>query len=113
MPDVSHNVLHGLLPDQQGLPVDSLKRAVEARHSCSARFARSIVVWELLKGEIVEEHSVYVFDLEGLDEVPTAFAWQSRSRIFVVLQCGDVSGPAEAVCKAIVVDRHQSDQGSC
>jgi hypothetical protein len=81
--------------------IDSLKHAVEGQCGGAATFVRTELVWELLKGELINEHFVHIFGLTGHPEATTAYAWSSQGRRglrrFVVLHLGKVTGPDEAV----------------
>jgi hypothetical protein len=102
---------HGALPEPafatEALTINSLQHAVEARQGCAARFVESVVVWELLKGEIVEERIVHVFDLCGHPEAMTAYAWRSPSERHsnIVLRQGEIAGPDDAVRAVIFACR--------
>lgn len=105
------DVPHGSLPDSafvvDALTINSLQHAVEARQKCTARFVESVVVWELLKGEIVEERTVHVFDLRGHPEATTAYAWRSSPEVRsnIVLRQGEIEGPEDAVRAVIFACR--------
>jgi len=105
------DVPRGSLPDSafvvDALTINSLQHAVEARQKCTARFVESVVVWELLKGEIVEERTVHVFDLRGHPEATTAYAWRSSPEVRsnIVLRQGEIEGPEDAVRAVIFACR--------
>lgn len=101
---------HGALPDPasigDALTINSLRHAVEVRQGCSAKFVEAVVVWELLKGELVEERTVHVFDLRGHPEAAVAYAWRSPAepRSIIVLRQGEIAGPEDAV-RAVIFAR--------
>ncbi|MBN9540310.1 MAG: hypothetical protein IKE60_31310 [Reyranella sp.] len=105
-PDASHGALPSPSFDTEALAISSLRHAIESRHGCAARFAESVVVWELLKGEIVEERTVYAFDLSGHPETTVAYAWRSATDLqsTIVLRQGDIVGPDDAV-RAVILAR--------
>jgi len=97
-PDTQDELLVGpVAQSRRPFTGDTFKRAVERQQDCSARFVRSVLVWELLKGEIVEERTVHLFDLFGCEAASMAYAWRSGPRIVVVTHGGAAVGPAEAV----------------
>lgn len=104
------DVPHGTLPDPafvaDALTINSLRHAVEARQGCAAKFVEAVVVWELLKGEIVEERTVHVFDLRGHPEAAVAYAWRSSAepQSTIVLRQGEIVGPEDAV-RAVIFAR--------
>lgn len=105
-PDASHGALPSPSFDTEALAISGLRHAIESRLACVAQFVESVVVWELLKGEIVEERTVYVFDLAGHPETTVAYAWRSAAELqsTIVLRQGDIVGPDDAV-RAVILAR--------
>lgn len=105
-PDVPHGSLTDSAFGADALTINSLQHAVEARQRCAATFVESVIVWELLKGEIVEERTVHVFDLDGHPEAAIAYAWRSpaESQSTIVLRQGEIVGPEDAV-RAVIFAR--------
>jgi hypothetical protein len=77
--------------------VEALRQIVEREHRCIARPIGCVVVWELLRGAIVQERTVHTFDLLGHGAAPTAYAWNIGDQSIVMPHAGEVCGPAEAV----------------
>jgi hypothetical protein len=88
-----------------------LKRAVEARHGCTATVAQAVPVKETFGGKIVWEGVVHIFNLTGHPTATQAYAWSSpikgsdKRRFFAVLHQGPVRSPVEAVRAAIVAEQ--------
>lgn len=81
----------------------TLRHAVEKAHGCKAKFAEKVTVHEKQGGRTVWYGTVYVFDLNGHNRAPRAYAWsiseevQAAPQVITVLHKGLVTGPSEAV----------------
>lgn len=97
-PDTQRELLPDLVSQGRGLSgIGAIKSAVEGQQRCTARFVKSVLIWELLKGEIVEERMVHLFELYGCEATTMAYAWKSGPDVVVVAHGGAALGPAEAV----------------
>ena len=91
---------------------ESLLRAVEGLHGCSASFSEEIPVTETHGGKTVWEGVVHAFELSGHPRASTCYAWSSpiegseKRRIYAVLKLPPVDSAAAAV-RASIVQGHR------
>lgn len=87
---------------------ESLRRAVEGLHDCSATFQAEEAVTETHEGQAVWDGVVHVFGLEAHPQAATCYAWSSpvdgsgKRRIYAVLKLPPVDSAAAAVRASIV-----------
>jgi hypothetical protein len=94
-----------------------LKSTIERRHGCTAEYAESIHVHEMVDSQTIWKGDVEVFDLKSHSEVDKCYAWLHREkgakgivinsehfRIITVLGKRPVDSPAMAVRTAIFYD---------
>ena len=89
----------------------SLRRAVEGLHDCSAVFNAEVPVTETHGGRTVWDGVVHVFGPERHPRAATGYAWSSpvggskKRRIYAVLKLPPVDSAAAAV-RASIVQEH-------
>ncbi len=90
---------------------ESLRRAVEGLHDCSAVFNAEIPVTETHDGKTVWDGVVHIFDLEGHPQAAICYAWSSpidgskKRRFFAILKLPPIDSAAAAVRASIVQDQ--------
>ena len=87
-----------------------LKDAVEKKHGGMATHSGAVAVHEVLRGPMVWEGIVHVFDLEGHLEASRVYAWAepfgpdgNERRYWVILHSGPVLSPAAAVRASFIL----------
>jgi hypothetical protein len=90
---------------------DSIKRAIEHLHKCSATWRETVPVHEIFRGQTVWEGEVEVFDLTGHSKAKRAYGWSHRhgqddagERFVTVLEIPPVESALTAVRVSIVAD---------
>jgi hypothetical protein len=92
---------------------DQLKCADKSRHAGTATHVQSVLVTEMVKGKMVWEGVVQVFDLADNPKATSACAWSSpiqgstQHRLFAVLHSPPITSPVEAV-RAVIVAEHRA-----
>ncbi len=85
------------------ITADELKGAVQKLHGCTAHFAQSVPVREMVAGQPVWEGIVYIFKLVAHPQANLAYAWSSpvegsdKRRIYAMLHIPPIDSPAAAV----------------
>lgn len=90
-----------------------LRRTVESQCGGTATFVQSVPLRQSFEGMTVWSGVVHIFDLAGHPYAKRAYAWSSprndgNRRFYAVLHVGQVTGPAEAVMAAIVLETPES-----
>lgn len=97
---------------------DELRQAVEHLHGCRARLREVVRFTERHGDEVAWDGVVHVFDVTGIADVSTCFAWSSpigdtdRRRFYAVLAIPPVNTAADAVRASIVSDHAQTQRKS-
>ena len=97
----------------QDVDRDKLKCAVESPHAGTATHVQSVLVTEMVKGKMVWEGVVHVFDLADNPKATRAYAWSSpldgstKRRLFAVLHIPPITSPVAAV-RAVIVPEHRA-----
>jgi hypothetical protein len=89
--------------------LDALEAAILTKHKCAPTHRETVSVQEkTVRGEMVWEGEVEVFDLTGHKDAQTCYAWRHTdgvgTKIFTVLGSHIVSSAKRAIQAAIFVD---------
>lgn len=92
----------------------TLRDVIHKLHGANAEYVRSVAVREMLRGEIVWDGVVEVFDLTGHPKANRIYAWSHETddpgnpkRHVTVLHLPLVSSPRTAV-QAAILQEHKS-----
>ena len=87
--------------------IQSLRRAIKARHGCESLHTDSVAVYEVFEDKTAWHGTVEVFNLLGHTEAKRCYAWQHRrgdeTKTVTVLETPPVDSPQTAVKVAISV----------
>lgn len=88
--------------------IEALQQAIERLHNCKARYKEKVHITERLKGKIVWDGDVYLFDLKKHHSAKLAYAWlapvkdSNKTRFYVILHAPPVKSAQDALRVAIL-----------